>query len=71
MLQEGHIFSLKPTHWTFWTDFESKYSDTFAEIDNILQKVAKYYSLEWNPTAATINIDEWKFLFKFHLILLI
>jgi hypothetical protein len=41
-------FSLN-THHQYWTNLEWKCTDTLAELDNTLKKVARDYSLVQNP----------------------
>jgi len=52
--QKSCIFSLKPTHNSFWTHFEEKCAITLAELDSNVQKVVNDYSFVQNPTVVNI-----------------
>ncbi len=50
LCSKGPIFSLNPTNQPFWINFEEKCTETLSEVDNTLQKVARFYNLVHNPT---------------------
>jgi hypothetical protein len=43
------IGSIHPTHPHFSTNIEQKWTDTLTEVEDILQKIVRVYSLVQNP----------------------
>ncbi len=45
MHSKGPVFSVYSAQHPFWTNFELKYAETLALVDNILQKFLTFYEL--------------------------